>query len=420
MNELLIDSKYFQLDYWNLIFIVLILSFSVLFTLFIKKRYSKQKHKNNRFFMLIGLWSFVPILLSLLVVPKFQEMIVLENDWLKIKVLGIALIVIILFFNLLILRILRQWFVKHNFGFKKSPYLLLKIILWFISIHFSLKIILVKYDSFIEMKIISIKDVAITISDIFFVFVILFLTSLSILMLKLWLKRQVKRKKIDSSTSVSLLNISKYFIWVIVIVFIFQSVGFNLSILLAGSAALLVGIGMGIQQLFNDFASGLILLVERQVKVGDFIEADSLEGTILEIGFRTSIVKTRDNIRIIIPNSKLVSGNVINWNHSESSSRVHVDVGVAYGSDTQEVRKILFDCATNVKNVIQEPKPEVQFVNFGDSSLDFRLFFYIKDPFAREFIKSDLRFRIDAEFRKAGIQIPFPQVDINFKNKLLS
>ncbi len=274
------------------------------------------------------------------------------------------------------------------------------------------------YGKAIEFKLFTIKDISFTISDFIFTFTAITVTSILILLLRIALNKQVAKNKIEPATSATLINISRYFIWTIAIIFIFQSVGFNLSILLAGSAALLVGIGMGIQQLFNDFASGLILLFERQIKVDDYIETETIMGQIVEIGFRTTVILTRDNIRVIIPNSKLVSGNVINWSKGETFSRFSLDVGVAYGSDTKLVKKILLEVAVKNDLVLKNTEPEVIFRDFGSSSLDFRLNFYSNAPFGIEGLKSELRFAIDAEFRKASIEIPFPQVDVNFKNKL--
>lgn len=414
MKKLLLDLKYIQIDYWDLTIIILILLFSSFLTYYVRKKITNSERKYTKPLIYVGLWSFTIVLSSLLVIPSLRDLAVIKNDFLILKPLSLAFIFIILFLNYFTLKLLKRWFTKQKIKEKKSPYPLFKIILWFISIHYILKMIIVKYDLFLGLQLIKVKNVAITISDLFFVFITISLTYIGILLLKLWLRRQVERKRIEISTSVALLNISKYFIWVVVIAFLFQSIGFNLSLLLAGSAALLVGIGMGIQQVFNDFASGLILLIERQIKVGDFVQADTVEGTIVEIGFRTAIVLTRDNIRIIIPNSKLVSESVVNWTKGEAFSRFSVDIGVAYGSDTKKVKEILYNCAIKHEKVIKKPKPEVQFVNFGASSLDFKLFFYCSNPFGREFIKSDLRFSIDEEFKKADIKIPFPQMDVHF------
>jgi len=159
------------------------------------------------------------------------------------------------------------------------------------------------------------------------------------------------------------------------------------------------------------------LLFEREIKVGDYVEADTVSGTILSIGFRTTIVLTRDNVKIIIPNSKLVSDKVINWTKGEPHARVGLDVGVAYGSDTKKVKEVLIKCANNHSWIMKKPAPEVFFTEFADSSLNFKLYFYTEKIFVREKTKSDLRFTIYDEFNKEKIEIPFPQVDVHLPNK---
>jgi small-conductance mechanosensitive channel len=290
-------------------------------------------------------------------------------------------------------------------------------LLWLVSFHFILKIIIKKYQKFTEFVLFKIQNTEITIGNLFFIVLAFAVTGFVVIMIRIAFNRLAKRKKIDTSTAVTLQNITKYFIWVFAIIIILESVGFNLSVLLAGSAALMVGLGMGIQQVFNDFASGLILLFERQIKVGDYVEADNVAGTVLDIGFRTTLLLTRDNVKIIIPNSKLVSGNVINWTKGEKYARVGIDVGVAYGSDTQLVKSVLIKCAKAHKDVLQNKEPEVFFLDFGDSALLFRLYFYVEKVFYREKIKSDLRFAIYDELNKAKIQIPFPQIDVHLPNK---
>ena len=133
-----------------------------------------------------------------------------------------------------------------------------------------------------------------------------------------------------------------------------------------------------------------------------------------EIGLRTSVVETRDNISLLIPNSKLTNEALINWSHNEKKTRFDVKVGVAYGSDIQLVKKLLLDCAAKHTSVVDSPKPIVRFTNFGDSSLDFELLFWTLNTFRVEDTKSDLRFLIDAAFRENGVTIPFPQRDVHF------
>ena len=176
---------------------------------------------------------------------------------------------------------------------------------------------------------------------------------------------------------------------------------------------MLVGLGFGIQQIFNDYISGILILFEGNLKVNDVVQMeDETIGIVKEIFLRTSKIETRDDFTIIVPNHKLISDNIINWSHLESRTRFNVKVGVAYGSDTTLVEKVLLDCANNHPDIVKHAA-FVRFINFGDSSLDFQLFFWTMKTFRVENIKSNLRFKIDQEFKKNEIRIPFPQRDVH-------
>jgi small-conductance mechanosensitive channel len=229
-------------------------------------------------------------------------------------------------------------------------------------------------------------------------------------------KRLIANEVLDQGPSWSVFLIIKYFIWVIIIIVTLDTIGVQVSILLASIAALLVGVGMGIQQLFNDLASGIIILIERNLKIGDIIQLDDgTVGRVLSIRLRTSMIKSRDDIVMIIPNSKFVNDKIINWSHLDKTTRFHIDVGVAYGSDVLKVKKVLLQCAEQNKAVTSKPKPFVRFLNFGDSSLDFQLYFWSAQTFEVENLKSELRFAINEEFINNDIQIPFPQRDVHIK-----
>lgn len=228
------------------------------------------------------------------------------------------------------------------------------------------------------------------------------------------------RNNIDKGRQASLLQIIKYLLYTIFIVMSLQIVGVDLSIVVAGSAALLVGLGFGIQHIFNDLISGFIMLFEGNVEVGDIIEVGGLIGKVEYVGLRTSKVKTRDGFAIVVPNAKFINDNVINWTHLKQVTRFCVTVGVAYGSDVQLVKKILLDCATRHNKVEDKHKPFVRFIDFGSSSLDFELYFWATEKWFIEDIKSDLRFMIDAAFRDHHVTIPFPQRDLHLKSSDIS
>ncbi|QEE50941.1 mechanosensitive ion channel [Flavobacterium alkalisoli] len=213
----------------------------------------------------------------------------------------------------------------------------------------------------------------------------------------------------DDAKKYSIFTLVKYILLVIAVVLSMEIVGFNLSVLLAGSAALLVGLGLGIQNLFSDYISGIVILVDSAVKMGDVIEVNNIVGTVEEIRLRTTTVLTRDDKYIIIPNSDLTRNELINWTHNALASRFEVTVGVDYSSDVELVTNLLKEAAAEEPGVLQKPAPFVRFNNFGDSSLDFSVYFWVEDVFRVENAKSQMRYRILDKFRKNGVSIPFPQ-----------
>ena len=170
------------------------------------------------------------------------------------------------------------------------------------------------------------------------------------------------------------------------------------------------------QDIFRDFVSGIILLSDRTVVVHDIVTINGQIGEINKIGLRTSFVLARDDTMIIIPNSKLVSDQVINWTQQDNKVRFSVNVGVAYGSDPQLVEKILLDAVAENESISTVPSPFVRFKNFGDSSLDFEVFFWSYHLMVIENVMSELRYKISQEFKANGVTIPFPQRDVWFRN----
>lgn len=196
-------------------------------------------------------------------------------------------------------------------------------------------------------------------------------------------------------------------------------VGIGLSSLALFAGVLGIGIGFGLRNITENFFSGLIILAERPIKLGDFIDIDGkVEGQVRQIRARSTTLVTRDNISIIIPNSEFVGGRVTNWSHGDPKVRVPIEVGVVYGSDCDRVRSVLLEVAGRHGQVLDRPAPEVQFRAFGGSSLDFVLLVWIEEQQHRFRIASDLHFAIDASFRKSGIEIAFPQLDLHLKNPL--
>ncbi len=266
----------------------------------------------------------------------------------------------------------------------------------------------------LEYPLIEIKDFILTPYNILLVIGILLGTRLIAYTSKLIIKKSFEAQNIDDlGKQYTLTKVISYFLYVIGIVLALQAIGLNVGLLVASSAALFVGLGLGLQSIFQDIVSGFILLFEGVVKKGDIVEIGSTIGRVEQLDVRTSKIRSRDGIMLVVPNSKLTSNDVINWSHSNLVTRFRITVGVAYGSDTALVRDVLISAAKKHPDVLKNQPVHVRFEDFGDSALIFELYFWAEKTWEIEFIKSDIRFTIDAMFRKNGVQIPFPQRDLH-------
>ena len=266
----------------------------------------------------------------------------------------------------------------------------------------------------LEYKFVHTDKINLSIFNLFEVAVIIFITWLVLWFIRKFFRRQTNNKRLDVGTSHAIYQIIRYFFWITAILVIFDTIGFKITFLLAGSAALLVGIGLGLQEVFKDLVSGIFMLFEGNLRVSDIVELEGgLVGRVVQIGIRTTKIETRDRVVLIIPNSKFISDRLINWSHMEKMTRFHVNVGVAYGSDVDKVTHILHSVAEEHPKITKEPRPVVMFADFGESSLDFRLHFWTDETFWVEMIKSDLRYAINRKFIEQGVTIPFPQRDVH-------
>jgi small-conductance mechanosensitive channel len=213
-------------------------------------------------------------------------------------------------------------------------------------------------------------------------------------------------------------KIVRYTIVLLGIVAAFNAIGLHLDALLAASAVVALGIGLGLQQVAQNFVSGLILLIEQPVRRGDFVRVGDTLGVVSDIGLRATQLITRDQVTIIVPNGQLITGTVINHSRPTLHLRIHVAVGVAYGTDPEKVRAALLDVAHADEKVDQEPEPEVLFESFGDSALQFALLVWIADPRDDLRTASRLRFAIERAFREQKIEMPFPQRDLHIRSGL--
>ena len=229
-------------------------------------------------------------------------------------------------------------------------------------------------------------------------------------------RRMANRRHIDPGLRYTICRLVKYVIFTIgLLVALKQAFAIDLTSIAVIFTALSFGIGFGLQYIASDIASGFILLFERPIRIGDRVTIGEDEGDVQSINLRTTIVITNDQIAIIVPNSKLVSQRVVNWSYGDPRARIAIPIGVADDSDIQLVTDTLIEAAENVDNVLSDPPPRVQFLKFGDYSLDFRLLVWTNQPRRHVEIRSDINYRIAELFRERSIRIPYPTQEFLLK-----
>ena len=258
-------------------------------------------------------------------------------------------------------------------------------------------------------------DISISVKGLLFVILVIILTWIVLKIIKRILTRNLPKE--DKAKFNTVFSYGKWIVYLVFLLITLNTIGFNVTGVFAASAALLIGVGLALQTLFQDIISGIFILLDQSVHVGDIIELDGKVGRVEEIKLRTTRAVTIDNKVLVIPNHLYLTNSLFNWTQNGTLTRENVQVGVAYGSNVQLVKKLLLAAANNHPDVIKVPEPLVVFTEFGDSSLNFKLIFTLNDSFKATFPKSDIRFEIDRLFRENNITIPFPQRDIHIKNK---
>ncbi|MBK6264197.1 mechanosensitive ion channel family protein [Marivirga sp. S37H4] len=280
--------------------------------------------------------------------------------------------------------------------------------------------VLEKINEILNIVIFDIKGSDFTLLTLIFIilssFLLVFLSKrLSRILEKRILNRYIK----DTGVTASIGTMIRYSLIVIGFITIFQSAGFDLSTLGLLAGALGVGIGFGLQNVTNNFISGIIILFERPIKVGDRIEVGDINGDVYSISMRSTTVITNDNISVIVPNSEFINSQVINWSHNDRKVRFKIPVGVAYKEDPEVVRKLVTEVARQHPGVLKFPAPDLWFEEYGDSSLNFKLIIWTSDFIQRpSALKSQLYYSIFKSFKENNIEIPFPQRDLHFKSGL--
>ena len=270
------------------------------------------------------------------------------------------------------------------------------------------------YKDFVLFKI---QDVGITISHMAVAVVVILMSLVVSKIIRSLLRNQVLKKlNIDEGLEYTLLRFVHFLVLFVGIYIGLTTVNIPLGAILGLFAVIGVGIGFGLQNLTSNFISGIILLLERPVKIGDRLEISGVWGDVRQINLRTTLIETPDGISVIVPNSKLLENELINFSYGNPSLRLQVPVGIAYGSDCQKAAEILVQVALDNKRVLTEPKPKAWFREFGDSSLNFMLLFWIPNAAEKYDVISEINYAIDAGFRRNGIEIPFPQRDLHLRS----
>jgi small-conductance mechanosensitive channel len=255
---------------------------------------------------------------------------------------------------------------------------------------------------------------------IYFLVLLLLLFYLAGKTRKLLVERVLIRTRLDLGARQAVGSITRYFLLLVGLLIILQTAGINLTTLNVIAGAVGIGVGFGLQNIASNFISGLIILFERPIKIGDRIVVGDVEGDVTEIGARSTTVVTNNRIAIIVPNSMFISEPVINWQYTDPKVRFEIPVGVAYGSDVRLVERLLLEVAEENPDVLEDPPPDVCFREFGDSSLNFVLRVWNHKHVHRKLVLySMLNFAIYDKFKDHGVEIPFPQRDIHIRSGVL-
>jgi small-conductance mechanosensitive channel len=271
---------------------------------------------------------------------------------------------------------------------------------------------------FLNYKLFEVGTYVFSVGMVLTVLLILVATRIVIFVLTRIFGRTATKRKMDRGRQYSFLLLMRYFLWILSIFLILHTVGVQITFLIASSAALLVGLGLGLQKLFSDFTSGIFMLFDGTIEKGDILQVGDMVGVVEQINLRMTILRDRDDVIIIVPNHKFTEDTVINWSHNTSVTRFMVKVRVSYSSDMNKVRQTLLDCAAKHPHVVTNDKTyktTVRIGEFEDSGVRFELLFYSENMFRIESTKSDIRFLIWEAFQKQGISIPYPQMDLHVK-----
>jgi small-conductance mechanosensitive channel len=394
----------------------------------------KTKGLNDRSIKFFTYFSYLLLIMSMIAFMANIIGKVSLSSYLAQAILGILLITIIITFTLIVANGLVVIFVESKYGstinFIKnnkaevskrviSFFRLVAVLLfiYFILDLFKFQGVVIDWLSDFFLADRKLGSVEFTWGNIFLFFVVIYLSILLAGIIRALLEEDVfGRIKMKKGLPYTIGLMVKYSIVTAGIFLAVSAAGIPTTSLTVILGAFGVGIGFGLQNIFNNLVSGLILLFERPIQLGDAIEVGTMMGHVKSIGIRSSNVRTFDGAEIIVPNGNLISNNVINWTLSDDRRRIELIVGVSYNSDPHKVKEILLNIIENHEDIITDPKPSVFFYNLGESSLDFRMLFWTKEFDQWYRIKSEITFKVFDDLKKAGIEIPFPQRDLHLRS----
>jgi small-conductance mechanosensitive channel len=266
---------------------------------------------------------------------------------------------------------------------------------------------------YLRMPLVELRGTKVTTLTLLTAILIVLVTKIISMLVARSIDRVLAARGLDRGLRFATTKITRYVILVVGVFVAVGTLGIDTGAIMASGAVLLVGIGFGLQRLADNFISGLLVLIERPVKKGDFIDAGGVLGTVEDIGLRATLVTSRDGVQVILPNSNLMSSTVINYSAPSPERRFQIPIGVAYGTDLDLAVKVMTDVAKAEPKVLETPAPEVRHMGFGDNAIELVLLIWIADAKEDLIVGSRLRFALDRAFRQHKISIPFPQRDVH-------
>lgn len=255
------------------------------------------------------------------------------------------------------------------------------------------------------------ENITISVATVIFAIIVFIITSILLKIVKKAITRFFSLG--DNGRTETVFNFLSYFVYVIVFFSILSAIGINISMFLTATAAIFVGLGFALQQIFQDLIAGIYILLDRTLNVGDIIEVNGKVARVNEVNLRSTIAETRDRRILVIPNRMFVNDVIHNWTQDHNVVRAKIEVGVYIGTDVQKVKEILLQSVRNVEGVLANPEASVILDNFGESSIRFHLRYFVDDAYNNDVIASDIRFEIDRLFKEYGIQLPVPVLRVN-------